>query len=202
MKKRLVQMLTLSICILLLSTSIPAKKLTKKAFKGLEGDDRVFYFTSLEFAYNKDNYRHFLQTELGEIFANLNTKFVESIPLEKLKSSIEEKYGIKLNTKAFEMKLQEKQEDKFFSKEPVRQDPLMIYKWSVPSRKNRLSILVYAHKLGNMRKIDKLQIEIKFLKINSEKTAYKQIGSYLSKKTSWNTPTQIYKIIKNHCFIK
>lgn len=204
MKKKLIQLLTLSFCILFISTSIPAKMLKKKDLKKLEGKARIFYFTTLEFAYDAKEFEASLadgstKNELQEIIMDLDTKFVESIPVNKLKDSMEKKYGIKINTIAFKMKFENRMENGLFNKEPEKTEQYTYYKWSVPSHKNRIIVSVYLFKLGDKIKVNKAQIEFKFFKLNAKKTAYDYLGSVISDRITWKKPEDIYDIIKNNC---
>jgi len=164
-KKKLFQSFTLLICVLMLSTSIPAKKLKKKDFKKLEGKARIFYFTTLEFAYDVKEFTSPLldgsiKNELEEVIANLDSKFVESISVKELKDSIEKKFGITINTAAFEMKFEDRINNGLFTGKPEKTEQFTYHTWSIPSRNNRLIVSVYLFKLGK---------EIKFLKLNPEK---------------------------------
>lgn len=207
MKKKLFKNLSVLICLLLFATSVPAKNLKKKDFKKLEGKARVFYFTTLEFAYDSKEFESQLldnstKNELEEIINKLDTNFAESLPVKKLKDSIEEKYGIEINTAAFEMKFEDRKNNGLFSTEPEKTEQYTYHRWSVPSRNNRLIVSIYIFKLGDRIKVNKAQIEFNFLKLNAEKTAYESLGSVVSDRITWKKPEDIYTIIKDNCFVK
>jgi hypothetical protein len=191
----------------LLSTPVPAKKLKKKDLKKLEGKAQIFYFTTLEFAYDAKAFESPLldgstKNDLEEIITNLDTKLAESISVKKFKESIEKKYGVKINTAAFEMKFADRINSGLFDSKPEKTEQFTYYRWSVPSRNNRLIVSVYVFKLGDRIKVNKAQIEFKFLKLNPEKTAYQSLGSVVSDRITWKKPEDIYNIIKNNCFVK
>lgn len=207
MKKKLFQIVALALCVLFLSTSIPAKKLKKRDFKKLEGKARIFYFTTLEFAYDvKAFVRPLLdgsnKNELKEVIENLDSQFVEAISVKKLKESIEKKYGITINTAAFDMKFADRVNNGLFTGKPEKTEQFTYHTWSVPSRNNRLIVSVYLFKLGKEIKINKVQLEFKFLKLNSQKTAYDFIGSAVTDRFSWEKIEDLYKIIKENSFVK
>jgi hypothetical protein len=191
----------LSVLVVLLSSSVYSANVTKEDFAGLEGKDRTFYFVGLEFAYNKLNFKYSLKEEIEPIVAELEGKFLEAIPVETLKSSMEEKLDLKLNSFAFKMKFDGRKENRFFNEELEASEKFIYHKWKVPSRKNRLIVSVFLFKLGQRIIINKAQIEIRFLVLNKEKTAYNTL-IYASKDVTWEKPEEILDIIKNHCFIQ
>jgi hypothetical protein len=195
------------ICVLFLSTAAPAKKLKKKDFKKLEGKERTFYFTSLEFAYDTKAFIHPLldgsiKNELEDVIANLDSRFVESISVKKLKDSIENKFGITVNTAAFDMKFEDRTNNGLFTNKPEETEQFTYHSWSIPSRNNRLIVSAYLFKLGKEIKVNKIQFEFKFLKLNAKKTAFKFIGSEVSDRFTWKKPEDIYAIIKDNCFVQ
>jgi hypothetical protein len=187
--------------VVLLSTSVYGKKLNKEDFASLEGMDRTFYFVSLEFAFNKLDFKYSLKEEIEPIVAELDGQFVETVPVEKLKSSIEENLDLKVNSFAFDVKFEGKKGNGFFNKEIEASERFIYYKWVVPSRKNQLIVSIYLYKVGSRIKVNKAKIEIRFLILNKEKTAYDTL-IYSAKDISWKTPEELYDIIKNNCFIQ
>jgi hypothetical protein len=201
LKKRLTQLIMLSVLVIMVSTSVYGDKLNKEDFAGLEGKDRTFYFVGLEFAFNKLSFKYSLKEEIEPIVAELESQFLEAIPVEALKSSIEEQLGLKLNTFAFNMKFESRKENGFFNDELEASERFIYHKWNVPSRKNRLIVTVFLFKLGSRIRINKAQIEIRFLVLNKEKTAYDTL-IYSSKDITWENPQELYEIIKNNCIIQ
>lgn len=201
MKKTLIQVIMLFVLIILLSTSVYSDNVTKKDFAGLEGKERIFYFVGLEFAYNKLSFKYSLKEEIDPIIAELDGQFLEAIPVEALKSSIEEQLDLKLNTFAFNMKFEGRKDNGFFNTELEASERFIYHKWKVPSQKNRLVVSVFLFKLGTRIQINKAQIEIRFLVLNKEKTAYDTL-IYTSPDITWEKPEELYEIIKNNCFIQ
>ncbi len=201
MKKTLVQLFILTVLVVLLSTSVYGSKLTKKDFASLEGIDRTFYLVNLEFAYNKLNFKYSLKEEIEPIVAVLDGQFVEAFPVEKLKSSIEEKLDLKVNTFAFNMKFESRKDNGFFNKELEASERFIYHKWTVPSQKNKLIVSVYIFKVGSRIRKNRAQIELRFLVLNKEKTAYDTL-IYSTQDISWKTPEELFDIIKNNCFIQ
>ncbi len=201
MKKTLTQLFILTVLVFLVSTSIYGKKLNKEDFASLEGIDRTFYLVNLEFAYNKLNFKYSLKEEIEPIVVVLDGQFVEAFPVEKLKSSIEEKLDLKVNTFAFNMKFESRKDNGFFNKELEASERFIYHKWTVPSQKYKLIISVYIFKVGSRIKVNKAKIEIRFLVLNKEKTAYDTL-IYSARDISWKTPEELFDIIKNNCFIK
>jgi hypothetical protein len=175
--------------------------LNKEDFASLEGIDRTFYLVNLEFAYNKLNFKYSLKEEIEPIVAVLDGQFVEAFPIEKLKSSIEEKLDLKVNTFAFNMKFESRKDNGFFNKELEASERFIYHKWTVPSQKNKLIVSVFIFKVGSRIKVNKAKIEIRFLVLNKEKTAYDTL-IYSARDISWKTPEELYDIIKNNCFIQ
>ena len=201
MNKTLIQVIMLSVLMVLLSTSAFGDNATKKDFASLEGMDRTFYFVGLEFAFNKLNFKYSLKEEIEPIVAELESRFLEAIPVDALKSSIEEKLGLKLNTFAFNMKFEGRKDNGFFNEELEASERFIYHKWTVPSRKNRLIVSVFLFKLGNRIRINKAQIELRFLVLNKEKTAYDTLV-YSPRDITWEKPEDLYEIIKNYCIIQ
>jgi hypothetical protein len=201
LKKTLTQLFILTILVFLVSTSVYGKKLNKEDFASLEGIDRTFYLVNLEFAYNKLNFKYSLKEEIEPIVAVLDGQFVEAFPIEKLKSSIEEKLDLKVNTFAFNMKFESRKDNGFFNKELEASERFIYHKWTVPSQKNKLIVSVFIFKVGSRIKVNKAKIEIRFLVLNKEKTAYDTL-IYSARDISWKTPEELYDIIKNNCFIQ
>jgi hypothetical protein len=191
----------LSVLIFMVSTSVYSENVTKKDFASLEGKDRTFYFVGLEFAYNKLNFKYSLKEEIDPIVAELEGRFLESVPVEALKRSIEEKLDLKLNTFAFKMKFDARKENGFFNEALEASERFIYHKWNVPSRKNRLIVTVFLFKLGTRIRINKAQMEIRFLVLNKDKTAYDTL-LYTTKDITWEKPEELYDIIKNNCFIQ
>lgn len=189
------------VLMVLLSTSVYGDNVTKKDFAGLEGMDRTFYFVGLEFAFNKLNFKYSLKEEIEPVIAELEGQFLEAIPVDALKTSIEEQLGLKLNTFAFNMKFEGRKENGFFSEELEASERFIYHKWKVPSRKNRLIVSVFLFKLGKRIQINKVQIEFRFLVLNKEKTAYDTL-LYTTPDITWEKPEEIYEIIKNNCIIR
>ena len=201
MKRILVQLFILTVLVVLVSTSVYGRKLNKEDFASLEGIDRTFYLVNLEFAYNKLNFKYSLKEEIEPIVAVLDGQFVEAFPVEKLKSSIEEKLDLKVNTFAFNMKFEGRKDKGFFNKKLEASERFIYHKWTVPSQKNKLIVSVYLFKVGSRIKVNKAKIEIRFLVLNKEKTAYDTL-IYSAKDISWKTPEKLFEIIKNNCFIQ
>jgi hypothetical protein len=198
--KRLIQLLALSICVLLISTAAYSGNLKKEDFEKLQGMNRMFYFVALEFAYNTDDFKYSFNDELKEIIENLDGKLVEAVPVEKLKQSIAEKFNLQINTIAFNMKFQDRKDNGFFNKKTISSN-FTYHKWQVPSRKNRLVVSVYVFKAGERIRINKVQIEIRFLVLNQEKTAYETL-LYSSDDKSWKDPQDLYDTIGEMCIIQ
>ena len=201
MKRILVQLFILTVLVVLVSTSVYGRKLNKEDFASLEGIDRTFYLVNLEFAYNKLNFKYSLKEEIEPIVAVLDGQFVEAFPVEKLKSSIEEKLDLKVNTFAFNMKFEGRKDKGFFNKKLEASERFIYHKWTVPSQKNKLIVSVYIFKVGSRIRKNRAQVELRFLILNKEKTAYDTL-IYSAKDISWKTPEELYDIIKNNCFIQ
>ncbi len=201
MKKTLTQLFILTVLVFLVSTSIYGKKLNKEDFASLEGIDRTFYLVNLEFAYNKLDFKYSLKEEIEPIVVVLDGQFVEAFPVEKLKSSIEEKLDLKVNTFAFDMKFEGRKDSGFFNKELEASERFIYHKWTVPSQKNKLIVSVYIFKVGSRIRKNRAKIELRFLVLNKEKTAYDTL-IYSARDTSWKTPEELFDIIKNNCFIQ
>ena len=201
MKKTLVQLFILTVLVVLLSTSVYGKKLNKENFASLEGMDRTFYFVNLEFAFNKLDFKYSLKEEIEPIVAELDGQFVEAFPVEKLKSSIGEKLDLKVNTFAFDMKFEGRKDKGFFNKELEASERFIYHKWTVPSQKNKLIVSIYVYKVGSRIRKNRAQVELRFLVLNKEKTAYDTL-IHSAQGISWKTPEELYDIIKNNCFIQ
>lgn len=201
MKKILTQLFILTVLVVLLSTSVYGSKLSKEDFASLEGIDRTFYFVNLEFAYNKLDFKYSLKEEIEPLVAVLDGQFVEAFPVEKLKSSIEEKLDLKLNTFAFNMKFEGRKDNEFFNKELEASERFIYHKWTVPSQKNKLIVSVYIFKVGSRIRKNRAKIELRFLILNKEKIAYDTL-IYSARDISWKTPEELFDIIKNNCFIQ
>ena len=202
MNKKLVVILIFIFCVFMLSSSLSAKKLKKKDFDKLEGKARIFYLTSLAFAYKTKDYKYTLDTELGEVLTNLDTKLADSIDLQKLRETAEEKFGIKLSTAAFEMRLANRENKSVFHEKTEQSEDFTYHKWAVPSTNNRLTITIYAFKLGEQVRLNKVQVEFTFLKLNADKTVYDPMIPYLSERVSWKKTVDIFDIVKENCLIK
>lgn len=185
----------------LISTSVTAEQLKKEDFQNLEGKDRVFYLTTIEFAYALDDFKDSFKQELGEIITSLDSKLAESFPVEKLKESVEKELGVTLNTKAFDLRFSDRENQEFFAKKPGKTEQYTYYQWNVPSRNNQLVVSVYVYKLGDRIKLNKAQIELRFLVLNKDKTAYEP-HFYSTDRLSWNKPEDIYPLITENCIIK
>ena len=202
MNKKLVIILIVIFCVFMLSTSLSAKKLKKKDFDSLKGKARTFYLTELAFAYKTKDYQYTLNTELGEVLTNLDTKLVDAIDLQKLKETAEEKFGITLNTVAFEMKRGDRENNRIFREKSEQSKDFTYHRWAVPSSNNRLSITIYAFKLGEQVRLDKVQVEFLFFKLNADKTVYDPMNPYVSDRVSWEKPAEIFDIVKENCLFK
>lgn len=202
MNKKLVVILIVIFMVFMLSAPLSAKKLKKKDFDSLEGKARTFYLTELAFAYKTKDYKYTLDTELGEVLTNLDTKLADAIDLQKLKETAEEKFGIKLNTFAFEMKLGDRENNRIFKEKPVQSKDFTYHRWAVPSTNNRLSITIYVFKLGEQVRLDKVQIEFIFFKLNDDKTVYDPMTPYISNRISWKKTVEIFNIVEENCLIK
>ena len=202
MNKKLVVVLIVIFVVFMLSAPLSAKKLKKKDFDKLEGKARTFYLTGLAFAYKTKDYKYTLNTELGEVLTNLDTKLADSIDLQKLKETAEEQFGIKLNTAAFEMRLADRENNPIFREKPEQSKDFTYHKWAVPSSNNRLTITIYAFKLGEQVRLNKVQVEFTFLKLNADKTVYDPMTPYISGRISWKKTADIFNIVKEICLIK
>ena len=201
MNKIVIQTVVFFLGMLLVSTSAFSVSLKKEDFEILQGKDRTFYFVGLELAYNKLDFKDTHEEELGPIVADLDGKFVEAVPYEELKTSIEEKLGVELNTLAFNMKFENRKEKGFFNEAAEASERFIYHKWTVPSRKNRLIVSIYLYKTGTMIKVNQAKIEIRFLVLNEEKTAYDTL-LYSTQDKSWKDPQELYRFIQEACIIE
>jgi len=64
-----------------------------------------------------------------------------------------------------------------------------------------LIVSVYIFKVGSRIRKNRAKIELRFLVLNKEKTAYDTL-IYSARDISWKTPEELYDIIKNNCFIQ
>jgi hypothetical protein len=197
----MIQVVVFFLAMLLVSATVTGQNLTKEDFAKLQGKDRTFYFVGLELAYSKLDYKSTYKEDLGPIVSQLDGEFVEAIPVEKLKSSIEEKLDLKVNTMAFNMKFENRKDNGFFNKDVEASERFIYHKWTVPSRKNQLILSVFLYKTGTMIKVNQAKIEIRFLVLNKEGTAYDTL-LYTSQDKSWKDYRELYSILKESCVIE
>lgn len=201
LNRKVNQVVFLVLFALLISTAVSGADLTRENFEKLQGEARTFYFVGLELAYNKLDFKHTHKEELGPIVAELDGKFVEAVPVDKLKASVEDKLDLELNTIAFNMRFENRKEAGFFNEAVEASERFIYHKWTVPSRNNRLIVSVYLYKTGTMIKVNQAKIEIRFLVLNEEGTAYDTL-LYSTPDSTWKNPQDLYRFIQENCFIQ
>ncbi len=187
--------------IFLISTSVMAEQLKKEDFQNLEGMDRTFYLTTIDFAYASKDFKYSFNDELKDIVANLDSKLIESFPIDKLKESVEKELGVNLNTMAYNLRIADRENQEFFNKKPGKTEQYTYYQWHVPSHNNQLVVTLYLFKLGDRIRVNKAQLEMRFLVLNADKTAYEP-HFYSTDRLSWDKPEEIYPLITENCVIK
>lgn len=202
MKKTVITILILSISLLFCSLTAPAKKIKKKNFEKLDEKNRTFFLTQVEFVYGEKEFYHDREYEINRITPHLNTKLIDAIDVEKIKSTIEAKYPVKINANAYKMRHSSRKDNPFFSSTPLKTGKDIVYRWSVPSTKNRLALTIYLFKVGKTIILNRAIIEFKFFTPTKNKKAYKLLGSYTTGRLPWKTPEDIFEVIKTNCFLK
>ena len=201
MKKKPIYLIVASLCLFCFSASVSAKALKKKDFDKLLNEDRTFYLVGLEFAYNTEDYTAVEVKAFRPLIESLDTRFLESFPIAKMIASMQEKFEIEINKKAFELGVANRESSGFFTPEPEESNQFTYYRWKVPSRNNRLVVSVYLFKVGNRIRLNKAQIELRFLVLNKAGTAYEPL-LYHSERLDWKTPEDIYTLVQEHALVK
>jgi len=202
MKRKLFLSAAVAVLILFAAGAIQAKDWKKADFAKLEGDDRTFHVSSVQLVVNVADFQRSLDEELGFLLKNRNNTIPASIPLDDLKKSIEEKFGIIVDTEEYAKSYDDRIKNGFFSKEPNYQGTMSFFNWEVPNKKNRVAISINLFKIGSRIQKNKAQIVIQLMQYDEQKSAYNAISTYKSKRVNWKKQTEIYEIIKINCLFK
>lgn len=202
MKRKLFLAAAVAVIILFTAGAIQAKEWKKDDFANLQGEARTFHVSSIQLIVNIADFQKTLDDELGFLLKNRNNTIPASIPMDVLKKSIEDKFGIIVDKDEYAKSYDGRIENGFFSKEPNYQGNLASFNWDVANQKNRVAISIELFKIGSRIQKNKAQITIQLLQYDEQKSDYSAINTFKSKRVDWKKQTEIYEIIKSNCFVK
>lgn len=202
MKRKLFLSAAVAVIILFAAGAIQAKDWKKTDFEKLAGEERTFHVSSIELVVNVADFQTSLDDELGFLLKNRNNTIPASIPMDDLKKSIEDKFGIIVDKEEYARSYDDRIKSGFFSKEPNYQGTMAFFNWEVPNKKNRVAISINLFKIGSRIRKNKAQIIIQLMQYDEQKSAYNAINTYKSKRVNWKKQTEIYEIIKTNCLVK
>ncbi len=201
MNKRFIMCVAIAVSILLFAGTVAAKKWKKADFEKLEGDNRVFTVSEIHFVIDVAAYKYSMDEELDVILKNKNNTIPASIPMAELKDAIEKKYGITVDTTAYEERYNNRIKNGFFTDQPAYSGNIASFDWVENNKKNKVAISINIFKLGRIQ-LNKAQITVELFRYNKDSDEYELLVSHKSKRVTWKKQFEIYEIIKKHCLIK